>query len=390
MESSIQRGRRTHFSRKIFMTRLKEFNISEQEFNHITELKSEVSQEEVQKSLDNIYKKAGLGPTLELLFEQQTTSQFVADTLENVEFHDIHDKEYNITFRAMFNPKREERHKGFGLKAPPEDSGIVSVNNGCFLCLENIKWQQNNRQKAFYWKPHLSRNEYIFLTNPFPIFTRHFTVAAQSHVIQRINNDHVRDMLQFVDGAPGFTIFFNGQDAGASIPWHLHMQACKQRLPIEDACQKSLLVSGEVKICSLNYPVPTIKIVGTDMHIVDLVVSMIVRRWLEFDPNNHHTLNFICTKRDRKYVFYLVLRDILKMKTIWMKGFPASIEMGGIVVWSHPLDRVKFDNFKKGFLYQDQSKKQVINGSDFIKGILRDVSPDEKAVSSFLESINWK
>ena len=126
------------------------------------------------------------------------------------------------------------------------------------------------------------------------------------------------------------------------------------------------------------------------MHVTDLVVSMIVRRWLEFDPNNHHTLNFICTKRDGTYVFYLILRDILKMKSIWMKGLPASIEMGGIVVWSHPLDRVKFDNFKKGFLYQDKEKEHVINGADFIKGILRDVSPDEKVVSSFINSINWK
>jgi hypothetical protein len=389
MKTKSQKERNSQFLRKILITRLKEFNISEEEFYFINNLEPEVSQEQVQKELDKVYKKAGLGLTLETLFEQQVQSQFVADRLEKVEFHDIYDSEYNITFRAMFNPKREERHKGFGEKAPPEDSGIISVNNSCFLCYDNIKWQQRNRQKAFYWKPRHSVNEYIFLTNPFPIFTHHFTVASQSHIVQRINNDHVRDMLQFVDGSPGFTIFFNGQDAGASIPWHLHMQACKQRFPIEDANQREILVSGDVIISHLRYPVPALKIVGKNVHITDLVVSMIVRRWLEFDPNNHHTLNFICTKHEGKYIFYLILRDILKMKTIWMAGLPASVEMGGIVIWSHPVDRAKFDNFKKGFLYKEKDKQQIINGADFIKGILRDVSPKEKVVQSFIKSINW-
>ncbi|RMD53345.1 MAG: DUF4922 domain-containing protein, partial [Nitrospirae bacterium] len=242
------------------------------------------------------------------MYEQQIRSGFVQDRLENVSYREICDTEYKVTFRAMFNPKREERHKGYGITTPPE--GVVPVNNNCFLCYENIRWQQKERQKAFYWKPKESINEYLFLTNPFPIFDRHFTVASQAHVIQRINKDHVRDMLQFVDGAPDLTIFFNGQDAGASIPWHLHMQACKQRLPIEEARDKEILISTpNITISHLHYPVPVIKIRGSNLHVTELSASSIVSRWLNFDPNNHNTLNFICIKRNGEYIFYLVLRD---------------------------------------------------------------------------------
>ena len=70
----------------------------------------------------------------------------------------------------------------------------------------------------------LYRDDYQILCNPAPIFERHFTVAALSHLPQDIRSslDALLDIAH--DAAPGHAVFYNGPACGASAPDHLHFQ----------------------------------------------------------------------------------------------------------------------------------------------------------------------
>lgn len=95
----------------------------------------------------------------------------------------------------------------------------------CFLCTEH----QPVRQKAVLWGEH-----YKIQVNPYPIFKRHLTIADLRHVPQRLSG-RVGDMLQLAVELPGFVIFYNGPQCGASAPDHAHFQAgAKGEMPLCD------------------------------------------------------------------------------------------------------------------------------------------------------------
>lgn len=85
----------------------------------------------------------------------------------------------------------------------------------CFLCTEN----QPAKQKALLWG-----DRYKIQVNPYPIFNRHLTIADMKHVPQRLSG-RVGDMLRLAKDLPGFVVFYNGPQCGASAPDHAHFQA---------------------------------------------------------------------------------------------------------------------------------------------------------------------
>ena len=77
-------------------------------------------------------------------------------------------------------------------------------------------------------------NRYIVLVNPFPIFSRHLTIADVEHTPQIIVS-RFGDMLDLAEQLDDYTVFYNGPKCGASIPDHFHFQAGnKGVLPIEN------------------------------------------------------------------------------------------------------------------------------------------------------------
>lgn len=95
----------------------------------------------------------------------------------------------------------------------------------CFLCTEH----QPSRQKAVLWGPH-----YKIQVNPYPIFKRHLTIADLRHLPQSLSG-RVGDMLLLARDLPGFVVFYNGPQCGASAPDHAHFQAgAKGEMPLCD------------------------------------------------------------------------------------------------------------------------------------------------------------
>ena len=85
----------------------------------------------------------------------------------------------------------------------------------CFLCRRNRPAEQT----ALRCFP-----GYELLVNPFPIFRRHFTIAAQKHIPQNIKGRGA-DLYSMARAMDGYAVFYNGPRCGASAPDHMHFQA---------------------------------------------------------------------------------------------------------------------------------------------------------------------
>lgn len=96
--------------------------------------------------------------------------------------------------------------------APVDSSSIAS--RPCFLCRGNRPATQG----------FVGHGEWQILVNPYPILPNHLTIAHASHIPQVIG-EHIADMVRFTKELPGYTVFYNGAECGASAPDHLHLQA---------------------------------------------------------------------------------------------------------------------------------------------------------------------
>ena len=120
------------------------------------------------------------------------------------------------TITLQFNPERRRS------SAAAIDKKSISSRK-CFLCSEN----QPAKQKAMLWGDH-----YKIQVNPYPIFSRHPTIADLRHVPQRLAG-RVGDMLSLAKALPDFVVFYNGPQCGASAPDHAHFQAgAKGEMPL--------------------------------------------------------------------------------------------------------------------------------------------------------------
>ena len=88
-----------------------------------------------------------LSAALSELETHQRESGFIKDDLRGIERVVFsHPERKNHTLRAQINPRRAKRHDGSGSPILPNHHEFR--NDGCFLCAENIKWQQKQRQMA--------------------------------------------------------------------------------------------------------------------------------------------------------------------------------------------------------------------------------------------------
>ncbi len=177
------------------------------------------------RRLDRVASRAGLAAALDALKEHQIGTGFIRDRLDEVErFVFPREDGSGQYFSAQFNPARARRFAGAGLSHPPPDRR--RINNGCFLCGENIEWQQAGRQFG-YDLPFCERR-YTAWMNPFPLVPGHTVVATRKHVPQCWGGKSadlraiVHDLLEMAAHLPGWIGFYNGEGAGASITGHLH------------------------------------------------------------------------------------------------------------------------------------------------------------------------
>ncbi len=272
-----------------------------------------------------------LSQLVEELFEAQFTEWELArrnyDQLAGVRVRTIPFSGYEIS--VQFNPGR------ITSSSAKVDARSVAARP-CFLCSANRPPEQRGIPFG---------NEWVILVNPFPIFPRHLTIVFNSHVPQRIAGN-MDDMLAMARALPGFVIFYNGPQCGASAPDHLHFQAgSKGFLPIERDISESSLCSpvrqsGSTELSlwrGYNRAILTLR--GSDAAEIVALSERFTGRFALLQPERPEPmLNILASYDEAGWTVHLIPRRAHRPACYFAEGdekillSPASVDLGGVFI----------------------------------------------------------
>ena len=252
----------------------------------------------------------------------------------DIEIRTFPDPVSGLAFRFRWLPHREVRSD----VAELERRGILSPDRSevplfcdsrdpsgrhCFLCVDNIAVCHPLEELV---PMQLAGRDYAAGANFAWIGNDHYTVMPVDHVDQDFTPhvlDAMVDLHTQTDGS--YRVLYNGADAGATIPWHLHYQITTDRLPVED------LAPGAEDA----YPTTLVRF--TDV----AAATGYVEEWQADDPE-HHRLNILVAGPAGGAVIHVVPRDARKTHAP-EKGLIGGFEVCGDLVYSEPDTRPQFD-----------------------------------------------
>lgn len=230
-------------------------------------------------------------------------------------------------FRVTYNPAR-----------------VVSVTAGtspdinkvCPLCAGNRPNEQLSMACC---------EGYTLLVNPFPIFSRHFTIAGNEHIPQQIETSFT-DLLEISRALEGYTVFYNGPEAGASLPQHLHFQAAPaNELPFHtiypEFCETvSSYRSAEIQLVNSGYSSSFLLKASQQEH-----ASVLFKRLYEaltdeekkknnivvWYTNHKWYIRIYVRRKHRPDIYFKALPEKLTVS-------PAAAEMQGVIVTINQTD----------------------------------------------------
>ena len=325
------------------------------------------------------------------LYRQQVDCGFVlADPLngKGQEEKRFFDKSCGVEFRFLWNPNRELRknhelliQRGVVAKHVDTDQLINKDKNGkaCYLCKENIALQ-NPAEVLFALK--LAGEEYFAGANFAYITNNHFTIMNSLHRPQKYRRGVLAALDDFVLQTNGFfRAIFNGL-AGASIPWHEHMQATTQKFPIEDikiTDTDILRDDGRIRASTPYYYISVGLVEGSSRAQVEDAADRAIEKWHSFDKKRH-TENVIATMIDGRFRMFIILRDACKRAGRGKAGAMAAFECGGNIVLSYEPPEARSDKVNERITFDRASLETA-------KQLLSDVAPDpETAKAAFQEA----
>lgn len=305
--------------------------------------------------LREVEQGAGLPAALQVLESHQRETGFIEHTIEHLERYTLyHPQDPSRFFRAQYNPKRALRHAGAGTRNVP----VPEHEGGCFLCRENIKWQQRGAQLGYGIET--GERAYIALMNPFPLLPAHVVMAAAAHCPQdwRFRDPRgldvvelLGDLVQLGDRLPGHVGFYNGVNAGATIPAHLHYQFFKRPddhslFPLEVAVGTGGGRKAEPAFAE-HYPLDAAVWRGEAEDVVARASDWI-GLWAERNGNRLDGLaaNFIASRNDEDdgVTLYFVPRDRTRSRAKGFGNLVGGIEVLGEFVLSNPDDKSRIDD----------------------------------------------
>lgn len=259
-----------------------------------------VAQDTLQAYLAGEYKREGLRRVLELLYEWSLKTGYISETqLAQNKHYRCHDPETNVNFRIQINYVRD------GYTPAPPDPRLH-----CPICYENVG--APGREKLRVFRMPLGGREFFLQLTPFPLFKRHFVLITMDKTSMMMDEQSVRDLVEFIELAPGYTGCSNSdvEWAGASIRAHHHYQVVDGlSLPVMEAvvlpefsAKKEGLSYG-----LLDYPLATCLIRHGERGIFVQAVGKVIEGWKAKDPGRN-TCNLVVSKGD-VYSCYIMFRN---------------------------------------------------------------------------------
>lgn len=269
--------------------------------------------------------------------------------------------------KAQFNP---ERIKSSAAKVDKQSI----AERKCFLCNENRPAEQ--QAIAF-------GNDFLILINPYPIFKTHFTISSNLHTDQQFL-PHTKSMLLLARAMDGFTIFYNGPQAGASAPDHLHFQAGEKGFmridhefhSLKKLSGRALILGQNTKVWSFNnYLRKMISVVTRSMEEAIAVLETYYKCFEQLQPEkNEPMMNVLCSWSEDEWTIHLFPRKKHRPTQYFAEGeeqlliSPGAVDMGGVFIIPR---REDFDKITK----------------EDVADILEQVSLDENHFNTLIEGL---
>jgi hypothetical protein len=215
----------------------------------------------------------------------------------------------------------------------------------CFLCHQNRPPEQ--KSVSFPGKLEI-------LINPYPIFTRHLTIASDEHTDQRIAGNFEK-MLDLAKELPDYLVFYNGPQCGASAPDHLHFQAGSRNfLPVEhDYIMRRFTTSmcGQkgIEIWHWSgYMRGMITIEGDNRFKINQFFNTFYDKFLSIQPDKPEPMmNILAYFQTGKWIIHLIPRKLHRPSQFYANGndqillSPASVDLGGVLITPREEDFIK-------------------------------------------------
>jgi hypothetical protein len=255
-------------------------------------------------------------------------------------------------FMGQYNPTRAKRMSGSGRQKPPPGVETKKAPSpGCYLCADNVRWQQRGVQ--LYYQIELNGNRYNVLCNPFPFMPVHVTVAADDHEPQswhkNVNWKSVKkverlaaDLYELARQLPGFVCFYNGVGAGASIEEHFHYQAFRppfshgvfplQKVAANKAARLKVKLGIANKINAIDiddddYPTIAFRLDGEREPVIETVAEW-MSRWSDLIGEDA-SANIATIWENDALAVYLVPRNRSFSRSIGLTGIVGGLEVLG-------------------------------------------------------------
>ena len=317
----------------------------------------------LQQRLEKEHGSLGLGEALASLHRQQLETGFIKDELRDVQYFRFPGSSYTADhFRVQFNPARARRFKGVGPAKPPP--GSEPINQGCFLCAENIRWQSRGLELGYRLPKPLDR--FKAWMNPFPLAPCHVILASMIHEPQHWQGDAEQlqqltsDLIDVVAQIPGWVGFYNGLGAGASVPGHLHYQLMPQSVeqgafPLEQSLsafndQRALdqnQAADQNKWNESIYPLRFLHWRGTPEGLKSEVGHYFSNWKNQTAENTSANIIVLNSVVDETLDLIFVPRDSTRPRAVGLDGVIGSLETLGEIICSsaEELERIKRGEF---------------------------------------------
>lgn len=226
----------------------------------------------------------------------------------------------------------------------------------CFLCRENRPQEQIGIDYT---------DEYTILVNPYPIFDRHFTIAATTHTPQRLDGrmTHLLDLARWC--AP-YTFFYNGARCGASAPMHMHFQAGNPGyLPIErqwrNAAKSEIASLPHAGLYRIDGLLRAIFLLVADSQADALLLWERLYHALPAIPGEEPMMNIVARYEEGQWVILIFPRRKHRPDCYSATGetqyliSPGAVEMGGVFITPRCEDYEKLTAEKVCEIYAEVS-----------------------------------
>jgi hypothetical protein len=314
-----------------------------------------------------------LRASLAALQTHQLDSGFIRGDLEAIErINFCHPRKGAPCLRIQYNPNRATRFLGAGVHTPPDRDSIK--NDGCYLCRDNIRWQQ--RGKQFGYQVEVNGNPYIAWMNPFPLLPGHMVMATEEHISQEWSlhpngemqpGRIIADLLELVARAPGYAGFYNGVGAGTSIPAHMHYHFFHPltehgKFPLEvQAIDARNEQPGLLHWRLGHYPLEAMHWHGAPEDIIEPAIHWL-SRWAGCQPHLPElSSNILAISEDQgdEVSLFFVPRHRKRNQLSCMSGLVGGLEVLGELVFSSEEDKLLLDSGRLDYFNLEQVLAEV-------------------------------